>query len=645
MLSISSPDFDIIQEPNGLRALEHRVYFSPDIRGYIEEWKGTLTFFGDEYLYLRNEYFVNACSIVPVVLSDSEGRNYNANLFLNEATWRPDMKRVELEVVDAGFLSLIDSNMEIKAYLNVPRSKNDVDISAFTTTQTDLTFEASAIADPDVTSREGVRVYDAYKFLIAFMTDGLLEFESDFLTPDDSEDSLLTPVLITADELRNGRSSSDVLYPYISFQSLHKDMANLYNLSFSVVDNVFRVEPDSYFRQTSTPITIDSVDKIEQESDKKSFYALMQFGSQSEESKDFDYYPNITFLGYRKEEYHLAGQCNNKGKLDLRMETLITDPNVIMQSLPIASGGASDPSSDDEDIFLVTCNSSNQSVVYPHPTDTSLQYYNKLLTNFEVSLRWGDGVPFPIYQYLGANQNGARGFLPYYYEPTSQAVNIFNAFGMVKFPDQTLPEGFDPNNNMADAATPLQSSPSIDPLGATVTDTQVKTIYTSPISSVYNASVKIRTNSSVAGSIGFIYLLRYDASPTTSVIDEFAQFTPTQVGGIWEFDLTWSTYLDAGDRLAVGIVNIPNVLNNSFFQVNDLDFIEKTYNPDENYLISSTFNYPTTPEEWRTFLEGRHGVITVTHKGGIVQGYLKEAIRKFENGMTEWKISSTFNNA
>lgn len=644
MLSISSPDFDIIQEPIGLRDLKHRVYFSPDLRGYIEEWNGSLIFVGDEYKYLRNEYFTNACSIVPVVLSDSEGRSYNANLFLNEATWRPDLKRVELEVVDAGFLSLVDNNQEIKAYLNVPRSKNDVDISAYTTTQTDLVFEASAIADPDITGREGVRVYDAYKFLVAFMTDGLLEFESDFLTPDDSEDSLLTPVLITADELRVGRASDQVLYPYISFQELHKDMAKLYNLSFSVIDNVFRVEPDSYFRQSSTPITIENIDEIEQESDKKSFYALMQFGSQTDEKNDFDYYPNITFLGYSKEEYHLAGQCNNKGKLDLRMSTLITDPNIIMQSLPVVAGGAADPSADDDDIFLVTFDTNNVSQVYPHPTDSLLQYYNKLLSNFEVSLRWGDGVPFSIFQFLGENQNGARGYLNATYSPSLQSVNVFTGWGMVKFPVQTLPEGFDPNNNMADATTSLQSPASIDPSGLTVTDTQLKTIYTSPINSVYNASVKIRTDINALG-FAAVYFVRYGSAPATAAIDEIGNFTAVNVNGVYEYELTWSTYLDAGDRLAVGVINIPQVRSDSYFQVNDLDFIEKTYEASENYLISSSFKKPNTPTEWIDFLNDRHGLIKVTHKGGQVQGYLQEAIRDFENGMTEWKISSTFNNA
>lgn len=642
MLSISSTEFSINQEPKGLRDLKHRVYFSPDLNGYLEEWNGELTFYGEDYSYLRSSYINNGCSVVSVTLEDSCSRTYDANLFLNEATWRPDICEVTLEVVDAGFLSLIDNNQEIKAYLNVPRSKNDVDISAYTTVQTDLTFEASAIADPDVTGREGVRVYDAYKMLIAFMTDGLLEFESDFLTPDDSEASLLTPVLITADELRNGRASDEVVYPYISFQELHRDMARLYHLTFNVVDGVFRVEPDEYFQQTSNTITMEDVDAVEQTSEEKSFYAKIDFGSQTDEEEDFNYYPNITFLGFSQEEYHLGGQCNNKGKLDLRMETLITDPNIIMQSLPIASGGQADPASKSEDIFMVTCDSSNVSQVYQHPTDSTLQYYNKLLSNFEVALRWGDGIPFPIFQFLGENQNGARGFLQSAYSPSFFVINAVSQFAALKFPDRTAPFGFDPNTNMSDVTDSLQSPPDVG--GNTATDTQLKTIYTAPISSVYTVTAKVRSSTPPNISTSMLFM-RYDAAPSTATLDSIEFFGASFVNGAYEWEGSWSVYLDSGDRVAVGVINITPIVQDSFFQVNDLDFIEKTYDPQENYLINTTFNYPLSPQEWSDFLDDRHGRITVTHKNGTIYGYLREATRNFEDGITEWKIRSTFDEA
>lgn len=639
MLSITSTEFAIQQEPQGLRDLKHRVYYSPDMRGYLEEWNGELTFYGQDYTYLRNKYVNEGCAIIPVVIGDGCSNTYNANLFLNDATWRPDICEVTLEVVDAGFLSLIDNNMGIKAYLNVPRSKNDIDITTYTTVQTDLVFEASAIADPDVTGREGVRVYDAYKFLIAFMTDGLLEFESDFLFPDDSEPTLLTPVLITANELRNGNTNA--LYPYISFEELHSDWASQYNLTFNVVNGVFRVEPDSWFQQNSNTITIENPEIVEQTSDEESFYQKVKFGSQVDEEEDFNYYPNITFLGFSQEEYHLGGQCNNKSVLDLEMTTLITDPNIIMQSLPVASGGQADPVSKEDDIFVVTCNTSNTSIVYTHPTDSNLQYYNKLLTNFECALRWGDGVPFPIFQFLGANQNGARGFLSASYSPTLFTINALSKFAALHFPNRIPPFGFDPNTNMSDVTSSLQNPPFI---GSTATDTQLKTIYTAPISSIYTVVAKVRFVQSP--TIASIAAVRYGTTPSAVAIDWLQGFAPNVlVNGAYEAELSWTVYLDAGDRVAILGFNTIDIIEDSFFQVNDLDFIEKTYNPDDNYLINTTFSYTIEPETWKDFLNDRHGRITVTHKNGIIYGYLREATRNLEDGITDWKIRSTFGDA
>jgi hypothetical protein len=642
MFSISSTEFAIANEPNGLRELEHRVYYSQEIGAHLEEFNGELIFYGADYHYLRNRYINDGCGVIPVSFNDGCKLELNGNLFLNEAEWRPDICTVTLEVVDSGFLSLIDNNMGIKAYLNVARSKNDVDISSSVVVQTDLTFNSNTVAGTDTLNIEGIRVYDAYKMLIAFMTDGLISFESNFLFPDDNESDLRIPTLFTADELRNGRPSDEVLFPYISFEDLHKDMARMYHLTFQVIDGVFRLEPESYFRQSTSAIVIDNPIEVSQKSDVQSFYQKVKFGSQSDEEQDFDYYPNITFLGFRREEYHLGGQCNTKAILELETTELITDPNVIMAALPIANGGTADFNSKPEDIFIVTFDATNTTIVYPHPTDSNLQYYNYLLNNYSVALRWGDGIPFPIFQYLGANQNGSRGLLQTGYVPTFYTVSAISRFALIKFPDRTPPFGFDPNANMTDVSYALDSPP--DPVGNTGTDTQLKTIYTAPVSSIYTAITKIRYAQS-AQNVGSIFISRYDASPTQISIDGLGTSVQNFVNGAYEMTMSWTTYMDAGDRLAVGIVNIQDVLPDSYFQINDLDFIEKTYDPADNYLITTSFDYPVSSTEWQSFLDNRNGEITVNHANGSIKGYLKDATRKLENGITEWQIRSNFGNS
>lgn len=643
MLSISSPDFAINRQPDGLMELSHRVYYAAELNGYLEEFNGDLVFWGEEYQYLRRVFRSGACSIVPVVIEDGCGLTLNANIFLNEAEWRPDICNVTVQIVDAGFLSLIDNNMGIKAYLNVPRSKNDVDISAYVTVQTDLECKASVIADASATGRQGIRVYDAYKMLIAFMTDGLLEFESDFLFPDDGEDTLRIPTLITADELRNGRS--EPLFPYISFEDFHKDMLRLYNLSFNVIDGVFRVEPDSYFRQSSDVITLANPSEINQKSDEKSFYQKVKFGSQEDENENFDYYPNITFLGFQQEEYHLGGQCNNKSVLDLQMTELITDTNIIMAALPPLQGGTTDLNSKEEDIFIITFDSSNVTVVDINPVNVNRQYYNKLLTNFEVSLRWGDGVPFSIFQFLGANQNGALSFLNTTYEPTYQNFTGQVGFGAyLTFGNETPPEGFDPNLNMSFTSDTLALN-QINNLFLNVNFyNNGNTIYTAPVSSLYTVVFSIRLAEITPIASAFISVFN-SADPAIEQWFVFDQTNVTIENGAYVYSASATISANIGDRIAVGLFNATDVLNGSTFQVNDLDFIEKTYNSEDNYLIETSFDYPITSSQWQSFLDDRHGLVTVPYSNGSINGYLKDVNRRLNDGMTEWNIRSNFANS
>jgi hypothetical protein len=312
-----------------------------------------------------------------------------------------------------------------------------------------------------------------------------------------------------------------------------------------------------------------------------------------------------------------------------------------MQSLPLARGGQADPVSKEDDIFVVVCDTTNTSIVDVHPTDSSLQYYNKLLTNFECALRWGDGVPFPIFQFLGANQNGARGIRSSAYNPTLFTIDALNSFAALYFPNRTPPFGFDPNSNMSDVTSTLQNPPFI---GSTANDTQLKTIYTAPISSIYTVVSTIRfTTSPIVASIAAV---RYGSSPSVTPIDWLQGFAPNVlVNGAYQAELSWTVYLDAGDRLAILGFNTQQILQDSSFQVNDLDFIEKTYNPDDNYLINTTFSYPIEPETWNSFLADRHGRISVQHANGIIYGYLREATRNLEDGITDWKIRSTFGDA
>jgi hypothetical protein len=257
-------------------------------------------------------------------------------------------------------------------------------------------------------------------------------------------------------------------------------------------------------------------------------------------------------------------------------------------------------------------------------------------------LRWGDGVPFSIFQFLGANQNGARGVQTSLYYPTLFVIDFIQAFALLYFPDRSVPIGFDTNNNMSDVSSTLDSPGNAT--GQTGTDTQLKTIYTAPVSSIYTGVTRVRYLNS-ASLIGSIFMSRYGSAVSQATLDTLLVSNEIFVDGAYEMNLSWTTYMDAGDRLAVGVVNIGGIVQDSFFQVNDLDFIEKTYDPAENYLMKTSFDYHLSSQTWQDFLDDRYGEITLNHPNGQIVGFINDVTRNLQDGMTEWEIRSTFENS
>jgi hypothetical protein len=633
--------------------MSHRVYFSDDLGGYLEEFNGDLTFYGEDYTYLRRRFFADGCSVVPCVIEDGCGLRLTGNLFLNDAEWRPDKCEVTLQVVDSGFLSLIDQNKEIKAFVNVPRSKNDVDISAYTATQTNLTFslhDTNAIpAQSDATGRQGVRLYDALRMLIAFMSDGIITMVSDYLNPAfATEDGI--PTLVVGQEIRTGANDE---WPRINFQDLFGDARSLYNLAFApeIVNGqpALRIEPVAYFRQQLGTTVFEDVNELSQKAVLSQYYAIMKFGSKRTDPLEYNnqYFPPATFYAWQEEEFHLLGQCNTKANLDLTMSELVTDTNRIQIALPTTAGGQDDDGID-KDIALVCFDSSNVTVIYTNPTDTTQRFYNNSLTNFEVANRWGNGVPFPIVQFLGVGNNQAEAVAITELSPVWVPVTgLFGArAAFLEFPLSTFPNGEDPGGNITQSVETLQTlDPPLFIFNGPVTG------YSAPVSAIFTVHAEVIFTENVDAYLivgRFDALNNYIETTIMQTVTEDVTLVPQTATKAFGQALVFA---NATDRLFIGAITDGNTTINiqtfteSYFKVFDPFTFEQTYNPNDNLLIETSYEYPMTSEQWMNFLNEQFKSMTVTYNGGEVQGYIKDVTRQLENGNTDWLIRSNFGNS
>jgi hypothetical protein len=497
-------------------------------------------------------------------------------------------------------------------------------------------------------NRHGIRVFDAFRFLVAFMSDGQMGFASDYFNPE-TDPSLPTeprnPTLITGQELRTGDGDE---WPYISFEELYDDINKLYNVTFSIVTvsgtPTLKIEPKASFRVNQQTLALPEALGVRQQADRDSYYQLVKFGD-SEKEDEQGFFPPATFAAWEREEYHLGGQCNTKATLDLQIKNTRINSNTIQAQLPNSTQNVVTPPSEDgdDDILLVVCDGNNQAVVSVDPINAAKRYYNSRLRNSEVAGRWGDGVPFPIFQFLGANLNGARAFRDSIYTPTYTNVNLLNVASALIFPDTTFPNGFDPNVNMSFTSASLQVGTT--PPNIPVYAANGATIYTSPISSWYTVSMRVQTDANVFGSVAIV--LYDDVNPIAQEIYDFAQ--SFNESGLFVFENSVQIFAPVNWRIAIVSRNTGRVFTGSFFQVNDLFEITKTYDPALNYLMKSDVNYPITADWWRAFRADWHQRVQITYATGQAFGYVDEIKRPIyptdsNNGIAEVSIVSKFAN-
>jgi hypothetical protein len=435
-------DNTLYDNPHGWETLNERLYYADGINGYLTEINGTILFFGGAYTYLYNQFQLGICNSVSILITDNcadgnEKKVFEGLIFLTEVTFDLINCSAEIELQDNSFLAKIDNNKSIKCYLGVTRSKNDIDISAFDNPQTNIALRANNNA-ADVTNATGYRISDAFKFLIAFMTDGKVEFVSDFFSTTSTDLTAAYSVVMTGSQIRLGNLYEKKVY--ISYEDFYNDINSLFNIAFSIelINGVptIRIEPKSYYRQTGEINYFNNPEELSRIVEADKLYSKVKFGS-AEVSTTYTYFPDVLFSGFDKEEYHLLGECNTKTILDLSLNDLINDTNIIQDVLPSGSGNANY----DENNFIVVLDSSN--VNRSDLTIGALTYfYNKPLTNYGVSIYWFGGIPSSIAQFIG---NGDDTFWTAF-STTTQTI-ASGAQDVILFPDDSTPPYNDINNN------------------------------------------------------------------------------------------------------------------------------------------------------------------------------------------------------
>lgn len=326
------------------------------IKGLFIEYTTDLEFWGDGFDYIDAVMEDGYCDTISVLI---ETNDCNTSVWEEEfvgiiqitqlSEYDVDKRIIKTKILDESFDAKIDNNKSLKAFVDVPLSKNGDTIAAVTPIDIEFFLPTATFPTYLATPRQGYRVYDCFRFIIDYMTDGNVDFVSDIFSTD-----YYDWMLFNGKEVRVGNGNGDKLE--VSFKELLVELDKKTNLSFAIEPSSgysqfqLRLEPTDYFEQESEILTLDNVLGIMMTFNRDTLYSHVDIGS-----KDFDdyvllSYPPINFKAFKEENYTILGQCNIDKGLNL-VSTYIIDTNVIEKLL---TTGSSDTKYDKKTFLVVT---------------------------------------------------------------------------------------------------------------------------------------------------------------------------------------------------------------------------------------------------------------------------------------------------
>lgn len=611
-------DGTLYDNPIGLNELSERIYFNAELSMYLNKLEGDVSFVGDGYNYLRAAFNGNTCSLIEVLITDSNGLSYDGVIFANDIKWNLSKREAECKIVSDKYIQSIDNNKGIKVQLGVALAKDLESIQSTTTT----------VTLPDVTgttdvSRVGFRVFDVFSELVSFMTNDELTFVSDYFDPSNGGEASYD-VIMTGEEVRLGANDTT---PLLSYTDFFNDMNKLHNLAGVIEGDNFRIEPKEYFRQSGTSTTIENINDVQQESNREQFYASIKMGS-SKVADGFAYLIRLSYNGFQKEQFFLSGNCNLDNELDLQLQTLVTDTNIIQDIQPVSQGGTNNSDYDD-DIVIIHCKVGDIAVVTISPLSTDY-FYNEYYTNRYVSERWASTYPFSILQLLETENPLLRATLT---------------------ADQTFSTSPNQNNFSPDNDSVL---PNFD----SGNDYQIGSILVTPIFSENIGYFEAPSDMVVTFSVDFHITGAYwkttiwhvdssgevqtpstliDINPFVSISNQYSFFNYRNVVG------GTTLYMPSGTRMYVrvdissdGVVHSGGVLE--AIQTGAYGGVYKVINENDAFISRTSFKYPSNVESWASIKAEPFKRVNGTFNGGLLSGYPIDITRNITTGAADFKL-------
>lgn len=403
-------DGQYVDDPKGWEDLDTTIKRDQAISGLLTSQESQLEFFGNGYDYIKLQFDTQGfCSFIEIEIRQTcDQLNYDqifkGIIYLSDCQFDLMRCSIKVKTVDDGFYARINNNKSIKAKLDVGRSKNDETITA----AQDITVEffnpatgnyLTGLYDP---KPHCYTIFEVFKFLVAFMSDGRIDFVSDDFNVGGQWDGQCITI---GNEVRLCDQS---VIPQLSFQDVFTEINKKNRIGFSVEKiggrPTLRIENAEYFYGQTYAITLSDAKEVFMQMDTAQLYSQVHLGSTitDDASPTVGQFPeSIDFLGFKDETFHTVGTCNVDRVLELNSQWIISS-NIIED---IFINGTS---SYDSDIVLVNVDLTTNKAVRSNWLDQTTvppYFYNEFYINKNVTDRWFKGIPNNIANFLGNADN------------------------------------------------------------------------------------------------------------------------------------------------------------------------------------------------------------------------------------------------
>jgi hypothetical protein len=640
-----------VSDPVGWEELTTTIRRDDIFNAVLVFQDGELAFTGDGYQYLYDKLQDSFCNVVTIEVFDKCGTDdwisiIKGNIFVSDARFNEKECQCFVKMEDNSFYAKINNNKNIRTSPFTDRSKNGVAITISPTYLLDIYNVSNVLAVSDV---ETVRVYDAFRFLVDFMTDGTVQFQSTSFDVGGDWEGLC---IVTGFRIRTGTATD--AFTQFSFQDLYNEIKSRIPIGMKIIDPynnpTLVIDTLDVLYPTTLTDQLDDVYEVVSSVDQNKLYANVALGTGQLDDDIAALFPeDIDFFGFKDEQFFITGNCNLDATLEL-VNNWILSSNVIQKTLGGDQG-------QDSSLFLID---SILSTATTGRTDNQdyLQvgdyFFNMDLNNANTIIRYIGFVPNSIASYLDVTGAGT-----------------FHAY---------LP------SNITHTATVAPDNDDYNPLALSAEDYDVSGAWNTvtyrfiaPNAGVYtfDSNIKLSTGSGGVGTV-FAYFQAYlrvfdslgnprvgEYFGSPSVYYGIRMFTPTTflapfgipfiaVGASTTVNFTGSTQvvLRQGDQVLLrfsksgttGDVDytINSGVDNTFLKCDDNTLgggIFETGNPSEYPVLVHEFDYPLSKSRFENILSDSSGLVGFAMNGqNNRKAWIKELVYNHTTSVARVKL-------